>query len=88
MIFDLVKNPLNLKQVVLEGDCAAGEEAADGASDERPNGLQCCFEHSRPVDFKFHDVSFLWLVCGGWGWWVLRALQAAFGWDMCDTWDI
>ena len=43
-------------------DGAAGEDAADGTSDERPNGLQRRFEHSRPVDFKFHLVcSFLWL---------------------------
>ena len=44
------------------GDCAAGEQPADGASDERPDRLQSRFEHSRPVDFKFH-VSFLSCQC-------------------------
>ena len=36
------------------GDCAAGKQPADSASDERPDCLQSRFEHSCPVDFKFH----------------------------------
>ena len=45
-------------------DGASAQNAADGASDERPDRLQRGFEHPRPVDFKFHDVcSFLLVVC-------------------------
>ena len=33
---------------------AAGKQPSDSASDERPDRLQSRFEHSCPVDFKFH----------------------------------
>ena len=42
---------------------AAGEESPERTGDERPYRFHYSLEHLKPVDFNFHVVSFLGVVC-------------------------
>ena len=43
---------------------AAGEESPERPGDERPYRFRYGLGHLEPVDFNFHVVSFLVVVCG------------------------